>query len=187
MYQCRGFSWKARGDRASSVGQWGWASFVERMDTCTSGAQRKGDRTIGPSDYISCGETSEKVSCSIGSAWVGVGAALDERDHGEVWGGSKREWMGTRSVSLWGPGSPVLSRRIARKVSSLIWAVLGERPAAAGENRLQEGEVHRKRVLDGSAWLKVSAWWFSVFSKSPSMPKYLKNVTNELPCFSVVW
>jgi len=31
------------------------------MDTCTSGAQRRGDRAIGPYDYISCGETSEKV------------------------------------------------------------------------------------------------------------------------------
>jgi len=35
--------------------------------------------------------------------------------------GSKGKWMGTRSVFLWGPGFPVLlSRRIARRVSSLI-------------------------------------------------------------------
>jgi len=52
------------------------------MDTCTSGAHRRGDRAIGPYDYISCGETSEKVGCSIGSAWVGP---FDERGHGEVW------------------------------------------------------------------------------------------------------
>jgi len=65
-------------------------------------------------------------------------------------GGFKGEWMGTRSVFLWGPGFPVLSRRIARRVSSLIWVVLGERLAVVGENCLQEGEglVRRKRVLD---------------------------------------
>jgi len=59
--------------------------------------------------------------------------------------------MGTRSVFLWELGFPVLSRRIIRRVSSLIWAVLGER--LVGENCLQEGEglIHRKRVLDGSA------------------------------------
>jgi len=68
-------------------------------------------------------------------------------------GGFKGEWMGTRSVFLWEPGFPVLSRRIARRVSSLIWAARGERLAVVGENCLQEGEgpVHRKRVLDGSA------------------------------------
>jgi len=53
-----------------------------------------------PLDYISCGETSEKVGCSIRSAWVGAGAAFDEHGHGEVWG-SKGEWKGTRSVFLW--------------------------------------------------------------------------------------
>jgi len=62
-------------------------------------------------------------------------------------GGSKGEWMGIRSVF------PVLSRRIARRVSSLIWVVLGERLAVVGKSCLQEdeGPVHRKRVLDGSA------------------------------------
>jgi len=60
--------------------------------------------------------------------------------------GSKREWMGTRSVSPWGPGFPLISRRIARRVSSLIWVVLGKRLAAAGGNCLQggEGPVHRR-------------------------------------------
>jgi len=29
------------------------------LQSCTSGAQRRGDRAIGPYDYISCGETSE--------------------------------------------------------------------------------------------------------------------------------
>jgi len=60
--------------------------------------------------------------------------------------------MGTRSVFLWEPGFPVLSRRITRRVSSLIWVVLGERLAVAGGNCLQEGEgpVCRKRVLDGT-------------------------------------
>jgi len=114
--------------------------------------QWRGDRYIGPYDNVNGGETSEKVGCNIGSISVGAGAAFDERGHGEVWG-SKGEWMGTRSVFLWGPGFLVLSRRIARRVSSLIWAVLGERPAVVGGNCLQEGEgpVHRKRVLDGSA------------------------------------
>jgi len=55
------------------------------MDTCTSGTQRREDRAIGPYGYFSCGETSEKVGCSIGSAWVGEGAAFVERGHGEVW------------------------------------------------------------------------------------------------------
>jgi len=61
--------------------------------------------------------------------------------------------MGTRSVFLRGPGFPVMSRRIARRVSSLIWVVLGERPAVARGNCLQEGDglVYRKRVLDGLA------------------------------------
>jgi len=46
------------------------------MDTCTSGTQRRGDRAIGPYNYVSGGETLEKVDCSIASAWVGAGAAL---------------------------------------------------------------------------------------------------------------
>jgi len=47
--------------------------------------QRRVDRAIGPYDYIRCRKTSEKVGCSIGSAWVGAEAAFDERGHGEVW------------------------------------------------------------------------------------------------------
>jgi len=73
------------------------------MDTCTSGTQWRGYRAIGPYDYISCGKTSEKVGCDIGTAWVGSGAAFDERDYSEVWG-FKGEWMGMRSVF---PGSLV--------------------------------------------------------------------------------
>jgi len=66
--------------------------------------------------------------------------------------------MGTRSVFLWGLDFPVLSRRIVRRVFSLIWIVLGERLAVVGENCLQEreGPVRRKRVLDGSAWVSDS-------------------------------
>jgi len=56
------------------------------MDTCSSGTQSRGDRAIGPYDYVSCGETSEKVGCSIALAWVGWGAAFDERGHSEVRG-----------------------------------------------------------------------------------------------------
>jgi len=78
------------------------------------------------------GETSEKVSCSIGSAWVGARAAFDERGYGEV-RVSKGEWMGTSSVFPWGAGFPVISRRIARRVSSLIWVVLGKRLAFVEE------------------------------------------------------
>jgi len=87
------------------------------MDTCTYGTQRKGDRAIGPYNYIRCGETSEKVGCSIGLAWVGAEAAFDESGHGEVWG-VQGEWMGIRSVLLWGLGFPVMSRRIARIIGS---------------------------------------------------------------------
>jgi len=49
------------------------------------------------------------------------------------------------------PGFSVLSRRIAMRVSFLIWVVLVERLAVADENFLEEGEgpVHRKRVLKG--------------------------------------
>jgi len=67
-------------------------------------------------------------------------------------GGSKVKWMDTRSVFLWEPGSPVMSRSIARKVFSLIWVVLCERLAVVGKNCLQEveGPVYRRRVLDGS-------------------------------------
>jgi len=123
------------------------------MDTCTSGTQRRGNRAIGPYDYIRCGETSEKVGCSIGSAWVVVGAAFNERGYGEVWRVFKEEWMSTRSVFSCGPSFPVMNRRIARRVSSLIWVVLGERLAVAGGNCLQEGKgpVYRRRMLDGSA------------------------------------
>jgi len=64
-------------------------------------------------------------------------------------GGSKGEWMDIRSVFLWGFGFSGMSRRIARRVSSLIWVVLDERLAVVG-NCLQGGEVHRRRVLGGS-------------------------------------
>jgi len=53
--------------------------------------------------------------------------------------------MDIRSVFLWGPGFPVMNKKIARMVSSLIWVVLGKSLAVVGENCLQEGEgpVHR--------------------------------------------
>jgi len=71
--------------------------------------------------------------------------------HGEVWG-VQRGVDGHKIRFSLEAGFLVLSRRIAKRVSSLIWVSLGERPAAARENCLQEGEgpVHRKRVLDGS-------------------------------------
>jgi len=68
------------------------------MDTWISSTQRRRNRAIGPYDNVSGEETSEKVGCSIESAWVDAGAAFDERGHVEVWGGFKREWIGTRSV-----------------------------------------------------------------------------------------
>jgi len=53
--QYKRFSWEARGDRASWVGQreGGWASSAGRLNTCTSGAQRRGFRAIGPYDQTS--------------------------------------------------------------------------------------------------------------------------------------
>jgi len=47
--------------------------------------------------------------------------------------------MGIKSVFLWGLGFPVMSRKIAWRVSSLIWVVLNERLAVVGGNCLQEG------------------------------------------------
>jgi len=44
-------------------------------------------------------------------------------DFGEIWLQHRID----RSVFLWGPGFPMLSRRIARRVSSSIWVVLDER------------------------------------------------------------
>jgi len=45
-----------------------------------------------------------------------------------------------------------MSKRITSRVSSLLWAVLGERLAVVGGNYLQEGKgpVYRRRVLGGS-------------------------------------
>jgi len=65
-------------------------------------------------------------------------------------GGSKGEWMGIRTVFLWGLGFPVMSRSITRrKLSFLIWVVLDERLAVVRGNCLQGGErpVHRRRML----------------------------------------
>jgi len=90
------------------------------MVTCTSGTQKRGDRAIVPYDYIRCGETSEKVGCNIGSAWVGSGAVLDERGHGEVWVEVQGGVDGHKISFFCGPGFPVMNRRIARRVSSLI-------------------------------------------------------------------
>jgi len=104
------------------------------MDICTSGTQWRGDRAIGPYD-ISCRVISEKVGRSIR-----LRAAFDKRGHGEVWGAPKAEWVGTRSVFLWGPGFSALNRRIVRWVSSVIWIVLGENLAVVGKNYLQEGK-----------------------------------------------
>jgi len=104
--------------------------------------QKRGDRAIGPYNYVSSGETSEKVGCSIGSAWVGAVAGFDERGHGEVWERSKGEWLGTRSVFLWGPGFPVLNRRTARRVSSLIWVVLGKETSCC-RGKLSSAEKRR--------------------------------------------
>jgi len=74
------------------------------MDTCT---QRRGDRAISPYDYIRCGETSKKV----------VTVKFE---------GSKRERMGIRSVFLWGPGIPVMNKKIT------IWVLLGEKLDVVG-------------------------------------------------------
>jgi len=67
-------------------------------------------------------------------------------------GGSKGERMGIRSVFLWGLAFLVMSRRIARRVSSLVCVVLSERLAVVGGNCLQRGvrPVRRRQVLGES-------------------------------------
>jgi len=121
------------------------------MDICTSGTQRRGDRAVGPYDYIICGETSEKVVCSIGSAWIRAEAAFKNVVTAKFGALKGSEWMGTRSVFLWEPGFPVMNRRIARRVSSLIWVVQGKTLAVVGGNCLQGhgGPIHRRQVLGG--------------------------------------
>jgi len=61
--------------------------------------------------------------------------------------------MGIRSAFLWGIGFPVI-RRIARRVSSLIWVVLNEKLPVVRGNCLQGGEepVYRRRVLGDLMW-----------------------------------
>jgi len=119
--------------------------FRRRLDTCTSGAQRRGNRAIDSYDYIRCGETLKKVSCSIGSAWVGAGAAFDESGHSKVWEGwSKGERMGIRGKInfLWGLG--------------FLW----------WEEDREEGLFFNlgSTVLEERLAVKVSAWWFNVIS-----------------------
>jgi len=60
--------------------------------------------------------------------------------------------MGIRSVFIWGFSISVMCRKIARRFSTLIWVVLGERLAVLVENCLEEGEepIHKKRVLSSS-------------------------------------
>jgi len=55
--------------------------------------------------------------------------------------------------SGWAQDQLFSGRRIARRVSSLFWHLLGKRLDVVGENCLQEGEglVYRKRMLNGSA------------------------------------
>jgi len=125
MYQCRGLSWETRGDRASWGGR--WTSSADRMDTCTSGAQRRGNRAISPYDYIRCGETSEKVDCSIGSAWVGAGAAFDKRGYSEVWGGPRgSRWaqdqffLGDLVFLCWAERSPGATAPTSRRLSVVV-------------------------------------------------------------------
>jgi len=67
---------------------------------------------------------------------------------GEVQG----ERLGIKSVFFWGFGFSVISRRIARRVSSLAGLYWTKRLAVVGGSCLQEGEgpVHRRRVLGGS-------------------------------------
>jgi len=62
---------------------------------------------------------------------------------------SKGEWMGIRSVFLWGFDFPVMSRRVARRVSSSNLDCTGREASCCRGNCLQggEGPVHRRRVL----------------------------------------
>jgi len=52
--------------------------------------------------------------------------------------GYKGEMMNIRSDFLWGLGFPVMSRRIARRVFSLIWVAQDKRLTVVGENYLRE-------------------------------------------------
>jgi len=64
------------------------------------------------------------------SAWVGAGAAFDERGHGEIWGESKGKWMDT-SLGAW---FSCVEQKDRQDVSSLTWIVLGERLAVVRES-----------------------------------------------------
>jgi len=68
-------------------------------------------------------------------------------------GGSKGEWVGTRSVFLLGTWFSCVEQKDRQEGFFFNLGLLGERPTVAVGNCLQEGEgpVHRKRVLDGSA------------------------------------
>jgi len=76
------------------------------MDTCTSGTQKRGDRATGPYDHISHGETPEKAGCSIGPVRAGAGAALEERDYGQAWGGPRRSRRAQDQFLSGGPAPP---------------------------------------------------------------------------------
>jgi len=120
---------------------------------------------IGPYDYIRCGQTSNKVDCSIRSAWVRAGAAFNEIGHSEVWeaqGGTDGHKI-SFSLGVW---VSVISISIARSTSSLIWVVLDEMPAVVGgkfcreaKDPFIEGEstvhnvIHCARCIAPGAWI----------------------------------
>jgi len=96
------------------------------------------------------GKRLKKVDCSIGLALVGAGAAFNKSGHSEVWGvqggvdGHKiRFSLGTCFL--------VMSRRVDRRVFSLVWVALDERLTVVEENYLQgEGPVRTRQVLSDS-------------------------------------
>jgi len=71
-----------------------------------------------------------------------AGAAFDERGHGEVWG--VQGGVDGHKSFLWGPGFPILSKRITRRFEA-SWC---RRKLSAGRGGIQW--IHRKSVLDGS-------------------------------------
>jgi len=100
---------------------------------------------------IKWGTDGHKIGSSIGSTWVGAGAAFDESDHSEVRGGPRG--ADGHKISLFlGAWFSCDKQKDRRRVSSLIWVVLNERLAFVGGNCLQgsEGLVHRRRVLGSS-------------------------------------
>jgi len=90
---------------------------------------------------------SKNVGYSIKSAWARAETAFNESGHAELQ--DPRGQAVTRSYTLWGPSLLAVSRMIARRVHSPVWATLNKRPAAVGKNYTQR---RRARPQKASTW-----------------------------------